>query len=592
MRELEAQGYVLNEIDVQSYLFQLLQGLKFMHDKGLFHRDLKPENLLLRGDTLKIADFGLAKEIASNPQTEYRAPELLLKAANYTAAVDIWAVGTILAEMTTSQAIFPGESEIDQLFKICLCIGSPVADASPSHSSDNAAAENEPEGYYLCRPLPEDRKDIVGGGAWPEGIKLADAMGFTFPIMSPVPLDDLNMAHAPVESLQLMADMFLYDPAKRPTASQALRHPWFDELHEAPDTYVEAASRRLSSNSAVARSREDTVCERPSASSRRSSRVHIEDVLKHSRDSTATVNDKDTARRNSKLHFEDVIKRRGSSTTVCQSKKAIDDSMSNIEKEKLFIRQRRELSALEKMAVEAVKSLAEKQKQLQKHLDLLAPKNCSLKATSKAKGVLNTYTDAKAVNAVNGLVKHQKSLQRNIEQLTLSQNAKKKRLAERLLTSETTLGESTEGALALHKKSHASGEQKKQRDSSPTSRLVGVEFGNVLDNIEEFGNAEAKVSGGKIPSMAPCFDSWAHAELQERQTCQRLWVAFMRNVESEAALTADLVGQAETEEEHAAGLPRGWRRLAAAHGARLRVRIGELVALYNEFVGEVAGVLH
>ena len=54
-------------------MYQVLQGLAYMHKHGFFHRDLKPENLLCNGpEQVKIADFGLAKEIRTKPpQTDY-----------------------------------------------------------------------------------------------------------------------------------------------------------------------------------------------------------------------------------------------------------------------------------------------------------------------------------------------------------------------------------------------------------------------------------------------------------------------------------------------------------------------------------------
>ena len=73
-----------------------------MHKHGYFHRDMKPENLLVNGpDHVKIADFGLAREIRSRPPYTdyvstrwYRAPEVLLRSTTYSAPIDIWAVGT------------------------------------------------------------------------------------------------------------------------------------------------------------------------------------------------------------------------------------------------------------------------------------------------------------------------------------------------------------------------------------------------------------------------------------------------------------------------------------------------------------------
>ncbi len=97
-------------------------------------RDLKPQNILLSKDhVLKIADFGLARAFVPpvRPLTHeivtlwYRAPEILLGCKTYALPVDMWSVGTIIAEMATKNVLFPGDSEIDELYKIfryLLCI--------------------------------------------------------------------------------------------------------------------------------------------------------------------------------------------------------------------------------------------------------------------------------------------------------------------------------------------------------------------------------------------------------------------------------------------------------------------------------------
>jgi protein kinase len=60
------------ESHIRNIMFQMLQGLAFMHKHGFFHRDLKPENMLVKGDVVKVADFGLAREIRSRPPfTDY-----------------------------------------------------------------------------------------------------------------------------------------------------------------------------------------------------------------------------------------------------------------------------------------------------------------------------------------------------------------------------------------------------------------------------------------------------------------------------------------------------------------------------------------
>jgi serine/threonine protein kinase len=139
------------ENTIKIILLQILAGLAFMHRHGFFHRDLKPENLLCNGPELvKIAgmircnskvacffkiyclDFGLAREIRSRPPYTdyvstrwYRAPEVLLHSTRYSSAIDLWAVGCIASELYTFRPLFPGSSEVDQLFKICSILGTP-----------------------------------------------------------------------------------------------------------------------------------------------------------------------------------------------------------------------------------------------------------------------------------------------------------------------------------------------------------------------------------------------------------------------------------------------------------------------------------
>ena len=104
-----------------------------MHKHGFFHRDIKPENLLCKGpELIKIADFGLSREIRLRPPYTdyvstrwYRAPEVLLRSTNYNSPIDVWAVGCIMAELYTLQPLFPGRSEVDQIFKLCSVLGTP-----------------------------------------------------------------------------------------------------------------------------------------------------------------------------------------------------------------------------------------------------------------------------------------------------------------------------------------------------------------------------------------------------------------------------------------------------------------------------------
>ena len=120
---------------VRSYTFQMLQGIEFCHNRGVMHRDMKPQNLLVSHQgQLKIADFGLARAFVPpvRPFTHevvtlwYRAPEILLGEKTYSLPVDLWSAGVILCEMLNNGIpFFPGDSEIDELFKIFRVLGSP-----------------------------------------------------------------------------------------------------------------------------------------------------------------------------------------------------------------------------------------------------------------------------------------------------------------------------------------------------------------------------------------------------------------------------------------------------------------------------------
>ena len=110
----------LSEIEIRNIVFQTLQGIYYMHKQGYFHRDLKPENLLEFKGTVKLADFGLAKEMHLQPPFTdyvstrwYRAPEQILGSREYNAPIDIFAVGAIMAELYLIYPLFPGKNEHD-----------------------------------------------------------------------------------------------------------------------------------------------------------------------------------------------------------------------------------------------------------------------------------------------------------------------------------------------------------------------------------------------------------------------------------------------------------------------------------------------
>ncbi|CAF1426572.1 unnamed protein product [Adineta ricciae] len=186
------------ETNVRNIIFQILQGLSHMHKLGFFHRDLKPENILCKGvELIKIADFGLARELRSRPPYTdyvstrwYRAPEVLLRSTSYTAPIDIWAVGCIAAEIYTLRPLFPGSSEIDQMFKICAIMGTPTRDE------------------------------------WTEGYMLGTKLSFRWPQCARTDLKKI-IHSSNNDGINLINATLIWNPKQRPTAIQCLKHPYF-----------------------------------------------------------------------------------------------------------------------------------------------------------------------------------------------------------------------------------------------------------------------------------------------------------------------------------------------------------------------------
>eukprot|EP00644_Phytophthora_capsici_P018403 jgi/Phyca11/21343/fgenesh1_pg.PHYCAscaffold_91_\ len=209
----------LTEGHIRVIMYQVLSGVKAMHDNGVLHRDLKPGNLLLNKDCeLKITDFGLARmmpkkaqpglEQASNDgvsmMTEYvvtrwyRPPELMLAPnGSYDGAVDMWSVGCILGELVSRKPLFPGTDFMDQLTRVF---------------------------QVLPIPEPEDRGYVIE----------KDALKFLSSLPPPVPgaLEVKLGDTASVQALDLLRRLLCFNPKERISADDALLHPFFEGVQE------------------------------------------------------------------------------------------------------------------------------------------------------------------------------------------------------------------------------------------------------------------------------------------------------------------------------------------------------------------------
>ncbi|XP_020630310.1 cyclin-dependent kinase-like 4, partial [Orbicella faveolata] len=116
---------------VKKITHQTLQAVNFCHQHNCIHRDVKPENILItEKGVIKLCDFGFARMLNKNDEYTdyvatrwYRAPELLVGDVHYSFPVDVWAIGCVFAELISGQPLWPGRSDLDQLYLIRKTLG-------------------------------------------------------------------------------------------------------------------------------------------------------------------------------------------------------------------------------------------------------------------------------------------------------------------------------------------------------------------------------------------------------------------------------------------------------------------------------------
>jgi len=203
----------LSEDHVQFFIYQILRALLYLHSANVVHRDLKPPNVLVNKNCdIKLCDFGLARGRAGFDQDDdtwlrteyvgtrwYRAPEVILTSREYTAAVDMWSAGCILGELISRAPMFRGADFLDQLRSICAIVGTPEESELSFIPEENQAARNFLRTKYPGLPRQN----------W-------KAM---FP-------------HASDAQCDLLDRLLQFDPNKRLTAHDALRHAYLEDHHD------------------------------------------------------------------------------------------------------------------------------------------------------------------------------------------------------------------------------------------------------------------------------------------------------------------------------------------------------------------------
>lgn len=216
---------VLADDHIQYFVYQILRALKLIHSANVIHRDLKPSNILVNSNCdLKICDFGLARlNVAPREENKilalteyvatrwYRAPEIMLTLSHYSTAIDMWSVGCVLAELFICTPLFPGKDYRHQLLLIFEFLGTPVGDDFKCIKSSRARAYIETLDFFDRVDIDRFFNNHANRKARYNGASI-----------NPLGLD-------------LMKKMLTFDPSKRITVEEALRHPYVSLYHDPND---------------------------------------------------------------------------------------------------------------------------------------------------------------------------------------------------------------------------------------------------------------------------------------------------------------------------------------------------------------------
>jgi serine/threonine protein kinase len=228
---------------------QLLDTFAFLHSHDVIHGDLKPDNAVLvggiKGSTVKLIDFGLSYRTANMQKNMYiqsrwyRSPEVLV-GIPATPMIDIWTVGCLCTEMFLGFAPFRGYDSFDQMQRIAeiLCL-----------PNDRMRGECEAATIVKLNELDQAvAKKRQAKGQTPT--KLSDAEAAVIFIDKLITHRKTQKTDNDSECRQLaeLCSMLLQvDPKNRPTAAEALLHPFLRV--ETKDEMADVSTLDTSTNS-------------------------------------------------------------------------------------------------------------------------------------------------------------------------------------------------------------------------------------------------------------------------------------------------------------------------------------------------------
>jgi p38 MAP kinase len=208
------------EDHIRLIIYSLLRGLKFIHSAGIIHSDLKPSKIGKdQNSNITILDFGLASLLWGYNPYEYvaarwwRAPETIINQDQCTDKVDIWSVGCIMAELILLRTVFRGSDHIDQLNKIFDILGTP----DPATLNEICSAVSGTASFIS--QLPSRPKQDFN-----------QLFGFKYDAGTQTPISGVSP-----QGVDLLDRLLSFDHRKRPTAVEALAHPFFGDLRDPTD---------------------------------------------------------------------------------------------------------------------------------------------------------------------------------------------------------------------------------------------------------------------------------------------------------------------------------------------------------------------